>query len=95
MLPYLKAVKSNTRHPTRHQNNLPQMDENNSIIYGLESQARSLTPQLAEPKEIRFFIATQTLKPSNQLHLIELNESTSSLSAKVHNSLPYSSAESV
>lgn len=60
------------------------MDENNTIIYGLESQARSLTPQLAEPKEIRFFIATQTLKPNNQLHLIELNESSSSLSAKVH-----------
>ncbi|KAG4073817.1 hypothetical protein HA402_001041 [Bradysia odoriphaga] len=59
------------------------MDENNSIIYGLESQARSLTPQLAEPKEIRFFIATQTLKPNNQLHLIELNESSSSLSAKL------------
>ncbi|XP_037045900.1 EARP-interacting protein homolog [Bradysia coprophila] len=59
------------------------MDENNSIIYGLESQARSLTPQLAEPKEIRFFIATQTLKPNNQLHLIELNESSSSLSAKI------------
>lgn len=60
------------------------MDENNSIIYGLESQARSLTPQLAEPKEIRFFIATQTLKPSNQLHLIELSESSASLSAKVN-----------
>lgn len=60
------------------------MEENNSIIYGLESQARSLTPQLAEPKEIRFFIATQTLKPNNQLHLIELNESSSSLSAKVN-----------
>lgn len=73
---------TNQNNPSERQKYF-QMDENNSIIYGLESQARSLTPQLAEPKEIRFFIATQTLKPNNQLHLVELNESSSSLSAKV------------
>ncbi|KAJ6642969.1 Protein disabled, partial [Pseudolycoriella hygida] len=68
---------------TTNVNKLVPMDENNSVIYGLESQARSLSPQIAEPKEIRFFIATQTLKPTNQLHLVELNENSSSLSAKI------------
>lgn len=59
------------------------MDENNSIIYGLESQARALTSQLAENNEVRFFIATQTLKPTNQVHLVELNEETSALETTI------------
>lgn len=46
-------------------------------------QARALTPQLAESNEIRFFIATQSLKPNNQLHLVELNEDAVSLNTKI------------
>ncbi|GAB0101007.1 TSSC1 [Sergentomyia squamirostris] len=49
------------------------MDEGISI-YGLEFQARALVSQLAENNEIRFFIATQSLKPNNQIHLLEVNE---------------------
>lgn len=59
------------------------MDESNSIIYGLESQARALTSQLGENSDVRFFIATQSLKPNNQVHLIELNEDTFTLNTKV------------
>lgn len=46
-------------------------------------QARALAPQLAESNEIRFFIATQSLKPNNQLHLVELNEDATSTRATI------------
>lgn len=71
------------------------------------TQARALTPQLAEPNEIRFFIATQSLKPNNQLHLIELNADASSLATRTKifahplgevwklNSSPYNSRQLV
>ncbi|XP_055383625.1 EARP-interacting protein homolog [Condylostylus longicornis] len=59
------------------------MDENSSLIYGLELQARAMTPQLAESNEIRFFIATHSLKPNNQIHLIEYNEEKQSLKAVI------------
>lgn len=39
--------------------------------------------QTAENNDVRFFIATQSLKPNNQIHLVELNEETSALEAKV------------
>lgn len=38
---------------------------------------------MAENNHIRFYIATQSLKPNNQLHLIELNEESSNLNAKI------------
>lgn len=49
----------------------------------IQFQARTLAPQLAENSEIRFFVATQTLKPQNQIHLVELNESTLALKKRV------------
>lgn len=46
-------------------------------------QARTLAPVLAENNEIRFFVATQTLKPQNQIHLVELSENSSALKQRV------------
>ncbi|XP_013111257.1 EARP-interacting protein homolog [Stomoxys calcitrans] len=60
------------------------MDESLGQIYGLELQARALAPQLGEPNEVRFFIATNSLKPStNQVHLLEFNEEKSTINAKI------------
>lgn len=47
------------------------------------SQARTLAPVLAENNEIRFFVATQTLKPQNQIHLVELSENSLALKQRV------------
>lgn len=58
------------------------MDES-PVIYGLALQARALTSQIAESNEVRFFIATHSLKPNNQIHLIEYNEDLSTLKAKI------------
>ncbi|EDW40342.1 GL24948 [Drosophila persimilis] len=58
------------------------MDEN-SLIYGLELQARALTPQYGESNEVCFFIATNSLKPTNQLHLISYDEEQGSIQSKV------------
>lgn len=78
-----------------------------AATFAIQSQARALTPQLAEPNEIRFFIATQSLKPNNQLHLIELNADASSLATRTKifahplgevwklNSSPYNSRQLV
>lgn len=41
-------------------------------------QARSMCSQ-QNTEEIRFFIATQSLKPNNQIHMVEVNEETSKL----------------
>lgn len=60
------------------------MEDGNSIIYGLEHQTRSLSPQYAESEAIRFLIGTQSLKPnSNQVHVVELEEDTGALHTKV------------
>ncbi|CAH0550838.1 unnamed protein product [Brassicogethes aeneus] len=59
------------------------MDEN-SVIYGLEFQARALAPQLAETEQIRFIIGTQSLKQTNnQIHLVEFNEEISTIKTNV------------
>lgn len=42
-----------------------------------------MAPQLAENSDIRFFVATQTLKPQNQVHLVEFNEGSSALKQRV------------
>ncbi|KAF7273213.1 hypothetical protein GWI33_014065 [Rhynchophorus ferrugineus] len=56
----------------------------NSLIYGLEFQARALAPQLAETEKISFLIGTQSLKQTNnQIHLVEFNEEISTLKTTV------------
>ncbi|KAL9701842.1 hypothetical protein quinque_005283 [Culex quinquefasciatus] len=59
------------------------MDDNNSLIYGLEFQARALASRQAESNDVRFFLATQSLKPNNQLHVVDLDEDSSTLQAKI------------
>ncbi|KAH8338313.1 hypothetical protein KR067_007035 [Drosophila pandora] len=58
------------------------MDEN-SLIYGLELQARALTPQYGESNDVCFFIATNSLKPTNQVHLIQFEEEQGTVQSKV------------
>lgn len=59
------------------------MEETNNLnIYGLEFQARSLCSQLAESNEVRFLLATQSLKPNNQIHLVKVDDDLK-LQAKV------------
>lgn len=61
------------------------MENENSVIYGLEFQARALAAQLAETEKIRFLIGTQSLKQTNnQIHLVEFDEENSKLETKVH-----------
>ncbi|CAG9813572.1 unnamed protein product [Phaedon cochleariae] len=60
------------------------MDNENSVIYGLEFQARALAPQLAEIEKIKFLIGTQSLKQANnQIHVIEFHEETSIVETSV------------
>lgn len=60
------------------------MEESNGLIYGLELQARALTPQYGEGNEVRFFIATNSLKPTNQVHLLEFNEEQANVKSKIY-----------
>lgn len=47
-------------------------------------QARSMASQLGESHEVRFFIATNSLKPTtNQVHLVEYNEEKCSIKSKI------------
>lgn len=59
------------------------MEDANNLIYGLEFQARSLCSQIAESNEVRFFMATQSLKPNNQIHLVKVDDDLK-LQAKVN-----------
>lgn len=58
------------------------MEDTNNLIYGLEFQARSLCSQVAESNEVRFFMATQSWKPNNQIHLVKVDDDLK-LQAKV------------
>uniref|UniRef100_W8CE52 Protein TSSC1 n=1 Tax=Ceratitis capitata TaxID=7213 RepID=W8CE52_CERCA len=60
------------------------MEDTNGLIYGLELQARALTPQYGENNEVRFFIATNSLKPTNQVHLLEFNEEKANVKSKIY-----------
>ncbi|KAH8307314.1 hypothetical protein KR044_009968 [Drosophila immigrans] len=57
--------------------------EENSLIYGLELQARALTPQYGESNDVCFFIATNSLKPTNQLHLLQYDEEQGTIQSKI------------
>ncbi|XP_055609272.1 EARP-interacting protein homolog [Uranotaenia lowii] len=60
------------------------MDDNNPLVYGLEFQARALASQQAESDKVRFFLATQSLKPNNQLHVVDIHDDqTATLETKV------------
>ncbi|CAG9771069.1 unnamed protein product [Ceutorhynchus assimilis] len=60
------------------------MSNENSVIYGLEFQARALAPRLAETEKIHFLIGTQSLKQTNnQIHLVEFNEEISTIKTSV------------
>uniref|UniRef100_A0A182R8S0 EIPR1-like beta-propeller domain-containing protein n=1 Tax=Anopheles funestus TaxID=62324 RepID=A0A182R8S0_ANOFN len=59
------------------------MEENNSLVYGLDFQARALASQQAESNDVRFFVATQSLKPNNHLHVVDLNEDSSALQSRI------------
>lgn len=57
------------------------------MIYGLELQARALTPQHGESNDVCFFIATNSLKPTNQLHLLQYDEEQGTIQSKVRNTV--------
>ncbi|KAG5212877.1 hypothetical protein R6Z07F_002019 [Ovis aries] len=50
------------------------MEDDAPVIYGLEFQARALTPQTAETDAIRFLVGTQSLKYDNQVHVIDFDD---------------------
>lgn len=50
------------------------MNDDAPIIYGLEFQARALCAQLGETDAIRFLIGTQSLRTTNQVHLIDFDD---------------------
>ena len=65
------------------------------IIYGLESQGRSLTARTlaartGDTDNIHFLVGTQSLRQENQLHLLEYCDDTGVLDKTVY---PYSSGE--
>lgn len=55
------------------------MNDETSVIYGLEFQTRALCAQIAETEIKRFLIGTQSLKYANQIHLIEYDDDTNSV----------------
>lgn len=50
------------------------MNDDAPVIYGLEFQARALCTQLGETDAIRFLIGTQSLRTTNQVHLIDFDD---------------------
>ena len=54
------------------------------LIYGLEFQCRALSPVEADTDNVRFLVGTQGLKIPNQIHEIELDEDTRTLSKRVY-----------
>ncbi|XDB53550.1 hypothetical protein AB1E18_007067 [Capra hircus] len=59
------------------------MEDDAPVIYGLEFQARALTPQTAETDAIRFLVGTQSLKYDNQVHVIDFDDENNIISKTV------------
>ncbi|XP_047701161.1 EARP and GARP complex-interacting protein 1 isoform X1 [Prionailurus viverrinus] len=59
------------------------MEDDAPVIYGLEFQARALTPQTAETDAIRFLVGTQSLKYDNQIHIIDFDDENNIISKNV------------
>jgi len=59
------------------------MNDDAPVIYGLEYQARALCAQQAETDSIRFLVGTQSLKSSNQVHLIDFDDETNIINKSV------------
>ncbi|XP_028406159.1 EARP-interacting protein homolog [Dendronephthya gigantea] len=53
-----------------------ELDEDASVIYGLEFNTRALTSQCGETDLIRFLVGTQSLRHDNQVHLIDFDDET-------------------
>ena len=54
------------------------------LIYGLEFQCRALAPVEADTDNVRFLVGTQGLKVPNQIHELELDEDTRTLSKRIY-----------
>ena len=54
------------------------------LIYGLEFQCRALAPVEADTDNVRFLVGTQGLKLPNQIHELELDEDTRTLSKRIY-----------
>ncbi|KAK3601537.1 hypothetical protein CHS0354_027679 [Potamilus streckersoni] len=59
------------------------MEDEASVIYGLEFQARTLTAQTAESDQVRFLVGTQSLKAENQVHHIDFDDENNQISKNV------------
>ncbi|XP_069462134.1 EARP and GARP complex-interacting protein 1 isoform X2 [Ambystoma mexicanum] len=59
------------------------MEDDAPVIYGLEFQARALTPQVAETDAIRFMVGTQSLKYENQIHVIDFDDENNTINKNV------------
>ncbi|XP_070315263.1 EARP and GARP complex-interacting protein 1 isoform X1 [Odocoileus virginianus] len=59
------------------------MEDDAPVIYGLEFQARALTPQTAETDAIRFLVGTQSLKYDNQIHVIDFDDENNIINKNV------------
>ncbi|KAF7470049.1 hypothetical protein GHT09_018557 [Marmota monax] len=59
------------------------MEDDAPVIYGLEFQARALTPQTAEADAIRFLVGTQSLKYDNQIHIIDFDDENNIINKNV------------
>ena len=61
------------------------MDGGNlGLIYGLEFQCRALAPVEADTDNVRFLVGTQGLKITNQIHELELDEDTRTVSKRIY-----------
>ena len=54
------------------------------LIYGLELQCRALAPVEADTDNVRFLVGTQGLKLPNQIHELQLDEDTRTLSKRIY-----------
>ncbi|EDO41365.1 predicted protein [Nematostella vectensis] len=59
------------------------MEDDSPVIYGLEFNARALTPQHAESDVIRFLAGSQSLKFENQVHLIDFDDESNLINKNV------------
>ena len=59
------------------------MEDDAPVIYGLEFQSRVLAAVQGSTDDVMFMVGTQSLKYTNQIHLLHLDEDTGALNKQI------------
>ncbi|XP_065565979.1 EARP-interacting protein homolog isoform X3 [Artemia franciscana] len=59
-------------------------EDESSVIYGLDAQARAITSQANDTEKVQFFVGTLSLKALNHIYVLDYDEDSNTVGKKVY-----------